>query len=254
MEKGKVFIVHGHDHEFKYSVSDFLRKEGFEPIILHEQVNKGRTVIEKIEKNSDAVYAVILYTPDDAGGAVGKGSSPRARQNVVFEHGFFLGKLGRNNVAVLCEPSVKLPGDIGGTVYIDKNQNWRDELKKELSNIEVPKYPVSNKKENDLQKKIINLEQENEKFKKQNNGVNLDDFVIFHRFPTFIHKEDFGVFDPVMYCPNCLQKDKSKMPIPYPTSSDYQIICPANCGWKISNPNYTRKSRSTLVKNDFTLR
>lgn len=208
MGKGKVFIVHGHDNELKYSVSDFLRTEGFEPLILHEQVNKGQTVIEKFEKNSDAVYAVVLYTPDDAGGTVGEKSYPRARQNVVFEHGFFLGRLGRKNVALLYEPSVELPGDISGTVYININKNWRDELKKELDAI-VP-----------LNRKMAN-------------EVDASKYVWNKKYCCYCTKDGRNI----LLCPDCLSRGKEtclQIPPPY----EEKMRCPSKkCGWEIFNPD-----------------
>ena len=96
----KVFIVHGHDNEPKLEMARLLEKLDFEAIILHEQINKNRTIIEKIEANSDVGFAVVLLTPDDHGGMSGKDSSPRARQNVILELGYFIGRLGRERVAV----------------------------------------------------------------------------------------------------------------------------------------------------------
>lgn len=49
----EIFIVHGHDGELKQSVARVIEKQGLEAIILSEQANKGRTIIEKFEKNSD---------------------------------------------------------------------------------------------------------------------------------------------------------------------------------------------------------
>lgn len=135
--KSKVFIVHGRDDYPKEIVAQFLKNVGLEPIILHEQPNKGRTIIEKLEDHSyDVEYAIVLLTPDDIGGLKSKPDelSPRARQNVVFEMGHFFGRLGRNNVCALLYPEVERPSDIDGIVYIslDQENEWRDLLTKEL--------------------------------------------------------------------------------------------------------------------------
>src|SRR5690606_22859595 len=100
----KIFIVHGHDEEIKQAAARVLEKLGFDAIILHEQANKGRTVIEKFVDYSDVGFAVVLLTPDDI--AYSKRVTPedakfRARQNVILELGYFLGKLGRERVFVL---------------------------------------------------------------------------------------------------------------------------------------------------------
>lgn len=131
--KNKVFIVHGHDKEAKIETARTLEHAGFETIILHEQPDKGETIIEKIEKYTDVAYAVILYTPCDVGRAKEGGediSKFRARQNVVFEHGYLMSKLGRNHVAALVKGDIETPGDLGGIVYIpmDTSGFWKFRL------------------------------------------------------------------------------------------------------------------------------
>jgi predicted nucleotide-binding protein len=91
-------------------------------------------LLEKLEEHAqDAKYAVVLLTGDDLGGIKGgKEMKPRARQNVVFELGWFCGQIGRENVAVLYEPDVELPSDIDGLAYIGLNTEWRTRLVREL--------------------------------------------------------------------------------------------------------------------------
>lgn len=98
----RIFIVHGHDAAARESVARFLENLGFEAVILHEQANRGRTVIEKVEANSDVGFAVVLLTPDDLGRGISEADlEPRARQNVLLELGYFIGRLGRENVCAL---------------------------------------------------------------------------------------------------------------------------------------------------------
>ncbi|HEI2561786.1 TPA: nucleotide-binding protein [Escherichia coli] len=132
--KKKVFIVHGHDEHLKNEVFIFLSKEGFEPVILHHEINEGLTIIEKLEKHIDTVsYAVVLYTACDKGKARNDAElSDRARQNVVFEHGWLISKLSRKNVAAIVEESVEFPGDLSGLIRIPKSE-WKYQLSKELS-------------------------------------------------------------------------------------------------------------------------
>jgi len=80
----KVFVVHGRDEAPREAVARFLERLGFQPIILHEQANQGRTVIEKVENHSDVGFAVIILTPDDEGNLKGEAPQPRARQNVLL--------------------------------------------------------------------------------------------------------------------------------------------------------------------------
>jgi len=135
MDKTKVFIVHGHDNEAKQETARFIEKLGFEAIILHEQASKGQTIIEKIEENSNVGFAVVLYTPCDEGKAKKESDlKDRARQNVIFEHGYLIGKIGRRNVCALVKGEVEKPNDISGVVYInmDSSGAWRRDLAKEM--------------------------------------------------------------------------------------------------------------------------
>ena len=141
-DKQKVFIVHGHDNEAKIEMARVLEKLGFEAIILHEQPNAGLTIIEKIAAYSDVAFAVVLYTECDLGrdknSPVDK-EKYRARQNVVFEHGYLIGKLGREKVSAFVKGDVETPGDISGVVYtaMDKAGAWKQELLKEMKAAEL---------------------------------------------------------------------------------------------------------------------
>lgn len=136
--KRKVFIVHGRDNEAKQEVSRFIESVGLEAIILHEQASAGMTIIEKIEHYSnDADFALVLYTACDHGRGVHESKNPpknRARQNVVFEHGYLMAKLGRENVCALVKGEIETPNDISGVVYVtlDSFGAWKSEVSKEL--------------------------------------------------------------------------------------------------------------------------
>lgn len=136
--KTKVFIVHGRDNETKLEVARFLEKIGLEAIILHEQASAGMTIIEKIEHYAkEAHYGIVLYTPCDQGrGHHEKNSTrakDRARQNVVFEHGYLMAKLGRENVHALVKGEIETPNDISGLVYSSLNNGyWQQAVCKEL--------------------------------------------------------------------------------------------------------------------------
>lgn len=130
----KVFIVHGHDEGARESVARFLEQLAFEAVILHEQANQGRTVIEKIEAHGDVGFAVVLLTPDDLGGVPAEPPRPRARQNVLLELGYFIGRLGRARVCALKRGDVEVPSDFGGVVYepFDNGGGWKQALGREL--------------------------------------------------------------------------------------------------------------------------
>lgn len=137
MEKKKVFIVHGHDEGTKEKVARFIDKIGFEAIILHEQTSSSLTIIEKLEKYTDVEYAIVLYTPCDKGGKNIDGAEmkPRARQNVVFEHGYLFGKLGRDKVCALVkDENIEKPSDVLNIVYIPMGDNdgWKIKIANEM--------------------------------------------------------------------------------------------------------------------------
>lgn len=133
-QRRKVFIVHGHDEGTREAVARFLERLDFEPVILHERPNKGRTIIAKFQQEAaDVGFAVVLITPDDQGAKTGESGKPRARQNVIFELGFFIGALGPEKVAAMVKGDVERPSDFDGVVYISIDDNgWRLKLSKEL--------------------------------------------------------------------------------------------------------------------------
>ena len=132
----KIFVIHGHDESARETVARFLGKVGLEPVILHEQPNKGRTIIEKFEEYADVRFAVVLLTPDDEGAAKAPDTDlrPRARQNVVFEFGYFIGRLGRERVCALAKGDIERPSDSDGILYVplDGNDGWKMRLLREL--------------------------------------------------------------------------------------------------------------------------
>lgn len=134
LNKKKVFIVHGHDLAMKHELARFIESIGLYAIIIDECVNKGQTIIEKIESNSDVGYAIILYSPCDIGGINKENLQPRARQNVVFEHGYMIGHLGRDKVCAIMKGEIEKPTDIDGIVYISMTDNWKILLGIELKN------------------------------------------------------------------------------------------------------------------------
>lgn len=130
-----VFIVHGHNVAVQQTVARTIEKLGLSPIILHEKANAGKTIIEKFESHSNVGFAVVLLTDDDEGKSkTDIDLRKRARQNVILELGFFIGKLGRAKVLPLYSEGVELPSDIHGLLYVplDKTENWKFSIVKEL--------------------------------------------------------------------------------------------------------------------------
>ena len=137
---GKVFIVHGHDHASRDTVADFVGNWGFTPTVLDKQPSRSRTIIEKFEQCAgEANFAIVLMTPDDVG-ASGRNRADlksRARQNVIFELGYFFGSIGRKRVCILYKGDLELPSDIQGVVYVpmDDNGEWKQSIIREMESV-----------------------------------------------------------------------------------------------------------------------
>jgi predicted nucleotide-binding protein len=147
-DETKVFIVHGRDKTALLEMEGIVRRAGLEPIVLSRMTNSGLTLIEKFEKHTDVKYAIVLLTPDDIGALYENAPLEslnfkfRARQNVIFELGFFYGRLGRANVSCIYKSTVELPTDINGVAYLSYSQSVEElefALLRELkdANIEV---------------------------------------------------------------------------------------------------------------------
>ena len=131
----EVFLNHGRDEATRDTVARFLSLLELEPVILDEQASQGKTIIEKFESHAQVRFAIALLTPDDAG-ALSNENTPRqrARQNVIFELGYFIGRLGRKGVCALTKGAVEIPSDYSGVVYIlmDDGDGWKLQLVREL--------------------------------------------------------------------------------------------------------------------------
>lgn len=138
-----VFVVHGHDSQLREATARLLERLELEAVILMEQPDQGRTIIEKFEESAGrAGFAVVLLAPDDFGrnaDEVGWPESPnRARQNVILELGYFMGLLGRKRTAAIYSRGTDLPSDIHGLLYIPADENWQLRLAKELKSAGLP--------------------------------------------------------------------------------------------------------------------
>lgn len=148
----KIFIEHGHDEGSKYALAEILRELGLEPIILHTQANAGKTIVEKFEEHAAKVgYAFVLLTPDDEGRekfeninsstalSTKEGLRSRARQNVILELGYFMGRLGRDRVCCLYKGNIDTPSDIYGIAHLEYEKSIDEcyrEIIRELSKAE----------------------------------------------------------------------------------------------------------------------
>lgn len=135
VDRSNVFIVHGHDEVARLKLEKFLEKVGLNPIVLSRQADEGKTIIEKFEKYSNVGFAIVLYTYCDDGKEKNESEyKKRARQNVVFEHGYMIAKLGRENVCALRKDDIEIPSDYQGVIFktLDESGGWQLEVAKEL--------------------------------------------------------------------------------------------------------------------------
>lgn len=134
MDTQRVFLAHGRDEGAKHEVARFVERLQLEPVVLSEMPGTGKTIIEKLEAYADVGYAIVLLTGDDRGALKGEGESPRARQNVIFELGFFIGKLGRKRVCTLIKGEPEIPSNYYGVEYIpfETDGRWKMLLFREL--------------------------------------------------------------------------------------------------------------------------
>ena len=132
----RVFIIHGRDIGTKDTVARFIGDLGLRPIVLQELPNGGRTIIEKFEDYAQTRFAIAIFTLDDEGSLASEPGNPRprSRQNVIFEFGYFIGKLGRDRACALIKAEIEIPSDYDGVLYIplDDTDHWKVQLIREL--------------------------------------------------------------------------------------------------------------------------
>jgi len=129
-DKPKIFIVHGHKNRKRVILEKILKENGFNPIVLSEMATICNSLVEKLEKYSKVIHAFIFYTACDLGREKNeKELKPRARQNVIFEHGYFTAAIGKNHTTILYEKEVDVQTDIKGTDYINiDKKDWKKKL------------------------------------------------------------------------------------------------------------------------------
>jgi predicted nucleotide-binding protein len=137
VDSRSVFVVHGHDEAALQAIARFLETIGLQAIVLREQPDRGRTIIEKFEACANEVgFAIALLTPDDLGGSMAvPEQATRGRQNVIFELGYFVGSLGRGRACLIRKGDVEIPSDLFGVIYTDFDhpaEGWKVKLAREL--------------------------------------------------------------------------------------------------------------------------
>jgi len=132
----KVFVVHGHNYHMRNEVESLLKNNGLIPVVLTQQIDRGKTIIEKFENfANECSAAIVIMSADDKM----KNKTIAARPNVILEMGYFMGKIGRENIIVLKQKEVShYPSDIQGIVYKEYTKGpgeWRNQIILELKSM-----------------------------------------------------------------------------------------------------------------------
>jgi predicted nucleotide-binding protein len=131
----QVFIAHGHNEAALLKVALRLQKWGLNHTILFEQPDAGTYILDDLDKYANrSAAAVIVMTADDVAYAKSRPETQmtRARQNVVFELGYFIAKLGSSNVIALVEDGIERPSNYDGVKYIAFDGGWEAALREAL--------------------------------------------------------------------------------------------------------------------------
>ena len=128
-----VFIVHGTSMKDRDELVEIIRELGCDPKVLADEPRSGGTIIEEFEELAkNCVFAFVLLTPDDlSANDLDDGEKHRARQNVIFEMGWFFAKLGRSRTRLLHKATVELPSDVTGVLYL----KYKDSVTEKKSSI-----------------------------------------------------------------------------------------------------------------------
>jgi predicted nucleotide-binding protein len=139
--KPVIFVVHGHDELNLLRLKELIRERWkVESIVLAGEPGRGRTIIEKFEEEAQrATFAFVLMSPDDQV-AVAGGEYAQSRPNVIFELGWFYGRLGRERVCILFKKGTKIHSDLDGVSRIEFSSSVTEkieEIERELVDAKV---------------------------------------------------------------------------------------------------------------------
>jgi len=141
----KVFIIHGKEVSLADELHRILNEHEIGSVILQNQPNDGRTVLEKLEEEgfNKTDYAIAIVTPDDIGGLNGTGIvKSRARQNVILEIGAFIMK-DRNKICILKKGEIEIPSDISGIAYHRFNNKIEEVSRSVLKELAKAGFEIS---------------------------------------------------------------------------------------------------------------
>ncbi|WP_049642865.1 TIR domain-containing protein [Candidatus Rhodobacter oscarellae] len=129
-KKDRVFLSFGHNETAQVKLRLLLECLGVEPVELGQQIQNGMTYFETLKSTyADVRAAVCLFTHDDEGYRLSgpdQVPKPRGRQNVVWDAGMFMGRVGAQNVHYVVEKSIEMPSNLAGLKHIryDETGAW----------------------------------------------------------------------------------------------------------------------------------
>lgn len=115
----RVFVVYGRDTVTRDRIVNILSSLRTMPVFLEREAGTGQTIIELVEEFGDAKYSVAVMTSDDIGYLRDEphAARGRARQNVVLEIGYMMGRLGRSRILLLTD-DIEMPSDLAGVRHV----------------------------------------------------------------------------------------------------------------------------------------
>jgi len=125
----KVFIVHGHGEAILNELRDFLKESGIKPVILSDEPDKGKMVMEKFEYYAGySGFTFVIMTKDDLVTVMkDEKTYKQGRPNVFFELGWFCGRYGRRDrIRILKEKGAKIPSDLSGILTLNFCESLKD--------------------------------------------------------------------------------------------------------------------------------
>jgi hypothetical protein len=126
-----VFIVHGHDELNLRRLSQLISDDfKLAPIVLLDKPGRSAPTIDKFEQHAETCsYAISLFTSDDKVVTKTGAEYWQPRPNVIFETGWFVGRLGKERVLILLQEGVKIYSDFDGVNRIQFQSDVQDKFR-----------------------------------------------------------------------------------------------------------------------------
>jgi predicted nucleotide-binding protein len=126
-----VFVIHGRDETNQLRLSKLIREDfRLMPIVLLDKPGRSAPTIDKFEHHAQTCsYAIALFTADDRVTTKTGEEYWQPRPNVIFETGWFVGRLGKERVLILLQEGVKNYSDFDGVNRIQFRDDVEDKFR-----------------------------------------------------------------------------------------------------------------------------